>query len=617
MIAALAAGVSLKFPSAHPRWFFISASAAVICLFLDSIRSRGGFKAGLFFSAAVVWISGAAISHPFLRFLYMPFFTGISAFFGPPVFLPAWASLLLAESRGICRLKPESVFSAGAALVCGGSAWLAVRGLRAKTLELRQELHEFRDSPQSPASGLPDASAGELAGALRFIKAALGADALTLFLAKGDGLAVRGSTASGTGLRPGGLIWLCYQKGQSIIGELKGQEAGYDLGPGQVSLIAVPVMEDRVVLGALAANSARPGAFGDGELETLEEASGFLSAMLKAERIQTEKNRRLSGFESLKEESSRLLNLLDPDMVAKEAINGILKIAPVKAAFFIKGRDGYRPSGLYGLQKPEEKFFPTLKGTLLENAIRNREHLYLSDLSSYRIPPLPFAAGRPRAALMAPLIYEDETLGALALLSEEKDPLTAYQVELVKLLSDQLSLALSRALLHERVKLLATTDGLTGLFNHRHFQERLSGEFRRIARYPRPLSLLIIDIDFFKKVNDNYGHPAGDAVLKGVADAIRKALRETDIPARYGGEEFAAVLVNTDTGGAVNLAERLRNTISGCAFQADGKNMRVTVSIGVASCPVHAQTREELVKLADTALYRAKNGGRNRVEVAG
>jgi diguanylate cyclase (GGDEF)-like protein len=159
---------------------------------------------------------------------------------------------------------------------------------------------------------------------------------------------------------------------------------------------------------------------------------------------------------------------------------------------------------------------------------------------------------------------------------------------------------------------MAVTDGLTGLFNHRTFQEKLSGEFRRMQRLAGPLSLLLIDIDFFKKINDAYGHPAGDEVLRGIAAVIRETIRNIDIPARYGGEEFAAILLGTNHEGARKMAERLRKTISEKTFSLDGKEVVVTVSIGAATSPYDTGGREELVEKADQALYHAKRSGRNR-----
>ena len=163
-----------------------------------------------------------------------------------------------------------------------------------------------------------------------------------------------------------------------------------------------------------------------------------------------------------------------------------------------------------------------------------------------------------------------------------------------------------------RIEKQATTDGLTGLLNHRVFQEKLSNELRRQGRLSGPLSLILTDIDFFKKVNDNYGHPVGDIVLKGVSKIIKETLRDIDIPARYGGEEFAIVLPGTDGPGAKIIAERLRNAVREKSFTADDKNFNVSISMGIAVSPADAKRKEDLIEKADQALYHAKHNGRNQ-----
>jgi len=167
--------------------------------------------------------------------------------------------------------------------------------------------------------------------------------------------------------------------------------------------------------------------------------------------------------------------------------------------------------------------------------------------------------------------------------------------------------------LHSRIADLATTDGLTGLSNHRTFQERLAEELSRASRFGNDLSLLIIDIDHFKSINDTYGHQAGDTVLKGVAAAIRESIRCIDFAARYGGEEFVAILPLTGCSGAHLVAERIRAKIEETVFEHDGLKIRLTVSVGFACFPVDAEDQQQLIAKADEYLYYAKEHGRNMV----
>lgn len=172
--------------------------------------------------------------------------------------------------------------------------------------------------------------------------------------------------------------------------------------------------------------------------------------------------------------------------------------------------------------------------------------------------------------------------------------------------------------LNKRLELLSITDGLTGLYNHRHFYMRLEEEVKRAERYGHPISLIISDIDLFKHYNDTHGHPAGDAILKGVAACLKGNAREHDLVARYGGEEFTIILPETGKDAAMMLAERIRQIISEQPFPKKetqpGGNL--TMSFGVATFPVDASDLNGLVDRADSALYRAKEGGRNRVEAA-
>jgi diguanylate cyclase (GGDEF)-like protein len=160
-----------------------------------------------------------------------------------------------------------------------------------------------------------------------------------------------------------------------------------------------------------------------------------------------------------------------------------------------------------------------------------------------------------------------------------------------------------------RLSRLAVTDGLTGLFNHRHFQERLALEVERSVRNGLPLSLLMLDVDYFKKYNDAHGHPAGDELLNELAGLMREGRRANDVVARYGGEEFAIVLIDTPKLTAMQVAEKLRKRIDDHRFHG----RRIGVSIGVAGFPDDADSTERLIQAADSALYQAKHQGRNRV----
>ncbi len=169
---------------------------------------------------------------------------------------------------------------------------------------------------------------------------------------------------------------------------------------------------------------------------------------------------------------------------------------------------------------------------------------------------------------------------------------------------------------NEQLRRLSSTDPLTGLYNRRYFMGVLETEFERTDRYGTPLSFVMFDIDHFKRLNDTYGHQAGDDVLREMGRVVREAIRASDVPGRYGGEEFCVLLPHTEVEGAAEFARRLRLTVENHPFPAQGEVLRVTASFGVAACPsAEVHRAQDLIGLADEALYRAKHEGRNRVVV--
>lgn len=181
--------------------------------------------------------------------------------------------------------------------------------------------------------------------------------------------------------------------------------------------------------------------------------------------------------------------------------------------------------------------------------------------------------------------------------------------------SSELVVAVENSRLYQLTKRLSVTDELTDLYNYRFLQQRLDDEIGRARRYSKTLSLLMLDIDSFKAINDTYGHLVGDAVLADLGHVLKVNVREVDIVARYGGEEFSVVLPETDAAGAFIVAEKIREAVSLHRFSdADGEGtVRVTVSIGLANFPAHADDKESLLKAADDAVYQAKTLGRDRV----
>jgi diguanylate cyclase (GGDEF)-like protein len=250
-------------------------------------------------------------------------------------------------------------------------------------------------------------------------------------------------------------------------------------------------------------------------------------------------------------------------------------------------------------------------------------------------------AGEAGGRIVVPLLIRDRVEGYIEAVDAGARCFAEDEVELVQILANQAAVALQNGRLYETLKLQAITDGLTGLYNHRYFYERLEEEVAKSKRYGAPLSLLMLDLDDFKSFNDAYGHPAGDQVLRQIADILHRQLRrQIDVVARYGGEEFAVILPSTPLAGAQAVGDRLQRQVSVCVEDEDGaaelvgerirahvakalfgddgeREVSVTVSIGVATFPDNASDAEGLVRAADKALYLAKRLGKNRVEIFG
>lgn len=220
--------------------------------------------------------------------------------------------------------------------------------------------------------------------------------------------------------------------------------------------------------------------------------------------------------------------------------------------------------------------------------------------------------------LAIPIYSRDKVMGVLAVYrSEEGVPFTLDELATVQFLAEQGGVAIENVQLHEEAQRLSLMDGLTGIWNRRFFQMQFKQVLATATRFQRPFSVLMMDLDKFKAINDKHGHQRGDAILIEFAQRVSSAVREVDTFARYGGEEFICLLSETDTDGARTTAQKICDAIRSEPFRMlGGEPVTMTVSIGVASHPEHGDTFKDLVEAADKALYRAKESGRDRIEMA-
>jgi len=309
---------------------------------------------------------------------------------------------------------------------------------------------------------------------------------------------------------------------------------------------------------------------------------------------------------ALHKASGDIAGILEVSVLLDKILGVFVEIAKVeKGLLCVRGETGkFSPAVARGITGINE----LCPAGSCDMKIKNSE--IVKDLSSdERFAHLSKKIQDVKSAIILPLTVSERTEEVLILMNKKnRTEWGNYDLVFLGNLADHAAIALHNAQLYE----LAITDGLTKLFIHRYFQNRLESELIRAKRYNSNISLLMLDIDHFKKVNDAYGHQEGDYVLKKFAKIISDHIRKVDIAARYGGEEFAIILPETGITGAEQVAEHLRYLIEKECFTIDGKSVPITTSIGVSSWD-KVVSKEEFIGQSDRALYQAKHKGRNRI----
>lgn len=322
---------------------------------------------------------------------------------------------------------------------------------------------------------------------------------------------------------------------------------------------------------------------------------------------------------------SRVSESLEPAEILKLACEEISQLFPVKliqGAVWNIEKDGSLDAELYLANtentQAEDEWVAFISESILKLAMQSVKNYRITRLEApHADKDIGNIGPQPGRVAIIPMNSGAETFGCLVMLSEKELRLGRDQVELLNSAAKHLSLALRNAQMYNEVRNQAQFDGLTKLYNRRHLDVRLEEELLRHHRYMHELSVLILDLDYFKNINDTYGHEGGDIVLQEVGKMLTESVRTTDFAARYGGEEFAIILPQTSADQALVLAERIRVKIARRRFAMEDNFFNVTASIGIATLPPGAfKPKSDLLREADKALYTAKAKGRNQVMVA-
>ena len=584
--------------------------------------------------AGVIDISGIS----WLKLAYFPFIIALAGFYSMSIIVPVSILIPFNALRQFTTNRENIAWETAFSLfliLTSVVASLIVKRLRNEKEMAVDELENIKSGARDRTQDTEMESLGsdelishyfasrikaneEIQELLHAIKQAVFADSAHFFQPHGDTFFLRCSTDDkGKVIITGkGIMATCLRERKPFFsGEVneKKIEVGYVKDIRIISVIAIPVLEGSTPVGLLTVDTSRYHAFNEPEQKTVKMFSGQIAKILERERVYNIIKHDITALRLIKEFSASLAASIHYDDVINKLCHYSQQAFSGDAFFFEHGIAGFQvkhfPAEITG--GPKEIDF---RGTLAGLAIENKHKEYVSDIRQLVMKVLPpqFRVEGARSVIAVPLFFEDRLIGVFGMLSKQTEFLDSRQISLVEVMCNQASTSIANAKMHAEIERLATTDGLTGLNNHRIFQQKLTEELKRSERHKAPLSLLLIDIDYFKKVNDTYGHPVGDLVLKGVSKILQHEIRDIDIAARYGGEEFVVILPGTDSISARNIAERLRKEIMAETFTSGGRNLKVTVSIGIATVPAEARTKEELIEKTDQALYHAKHNGRNQ-----
>lgn len=400
-----------------------------------------------------------------------------------------------------------------------------------------------------------------------------------------------------------------------VTGEVEHDPYYYTIGHRTGSAAGIPLISERKLYGVLYIESVVRDAFTPTELQTLRTLVAHMVTAINKARLHASTQEHLVVMTTL----HRISQIITSSLELERIFQTVLQL--------LKDTFGYTHISIYLLEDdtmklgaqigyPDEfalREIPVTDG-IVGRTVQTKKLQLVRDVS--QDPSFLRAGSDVNSEICVPLFRKGNILGVINVESAAPQPLTERDADVLTALAGPVAIAIDNAHLHAEAKSLAQIDGLTHLMNRRTFDETLQAEVARAARYHCPLTLLILDIDDFKSCNDQWGHLAGDALLRATARLIKSQTRSTDGGARYGGDEFAIILPNTALEAGMELAERLRGRAQALgrrSGESDIPPVDYTISVGVACFPAHGQTAEQLLVAADLAELTAKKLGKNRV----
>jgi diguanylate cyclase (GGDEF)-like protein len=413
-----------------------------------------------------------------------------------------------------------------------------------------------------------------------------------------------------------GLVGTAAKLKRPIYAPKVGKDSRYIMSiPSTQSELAVPLIVRDEVVGVLDCQSDQEDFFDTETIDLLTLFSTQASIALQNARLYSNEQRKAAQLEAINAIARQTTAVLDIGELLQRSCHFIQQSFAVDHVAMLLLEDG-----MLMLRAHEGRLTPRMQtgselppAGLCARAITSGKPVTENDVSRFEgyVPGFE----ETRSEMCLPLVSLGETLGVLALESAHTNAFAPADAQPLESVADICAAAIQNARYFEKVRQLAYVDGLTGIFNRRFFEMRMAEEIERAQRYENELSVIMIDIDNFKKLNDEFGHLLGDETLRQVSAIFAQNLRKVDIACRYGGEEFVILAPQTSGDHAHAVAEKLRKVVEGWSFP--GVPRPVTITAGVSSFPANGKTRDELVKAADDALYLAKQRGRNRVQLAG